>query len=168
MAKRSTTVDIERALINHFFLDKSFRFALEVEVYKEVRITKTGRGRVDFLANKGWTYTAIEVKISKADFKSKNGHNFVGHYNYYAVPEKLLDYAIENRLNDYVGIYVLGENGKLRVAVRARKIEGAVIDSDMNKKYRDFNMITACNSTIRRLYDKIKEAKQDVENSVDI
>lgn len=30
--------------------------------------------------------TCFEIKISLSDFKSKNGHNFCGNYNYYVVP----------------------------------------------------------------------------------
>lgn len=33
--------------------------------------------------------TCYEVKISKADFKSENGHNFCGERNYYAMPKAL-------------------------------------------------------------------------------
>jgi hypothetical protein len=28
----------------------------------------------------------FEIKITKSDFKSKNGHNFVGNLNYYVIP----------------------------------------------------------------------------------
>jgi hypothetical protein len=34
--------------------------------------------------------TCFEIKISTADFKSANGHNFVGNLNYYVVPVPLL------------------------------------------------------------------------------
>jgi len=37
-----------------------------------------------------WT-TCYEVKVSVADFKSKNGHNFHGNSNYYAVPIDIAD-----------------------------------------------------------------------------
>jgi len=30
-----------------------------------------------------------EIKVTKADFMSKNGHNFVGNYNYYVIPLNL-------------------------------------------------------------------------------
>lgn len=33
--------------------------------------------------------SCFEVKVTKADFKSKHGHNFVGNMNYYAVPEEI-------------------------------------------------------------------------------
>ncbi len=34
--------------------------------------------------------TCYEIKVSVADFKSKNGHNFVGNLNYYVVPSTIL------------------------------------------------------------------------------
>lgn len=39
-----------------------------------------GEGNPDILI------TCFEIKVTKADFKSANGHNFVGNLNYYVVP----------------------------------------------------------------------------------
>ena len=33
--------------------------------------------------------TCFEIKITVSDFKSKNGHNFNGNYNYYVVPKEI-------------------------------------------------------------------------------
>lgn len=33
--------------------------------------------------------TCFEMKITKSDFKSKNGHNFVGNRNYYVIPKNI-------------------------------------------------------------------------------
>ena len=33
--------------------------------------------------------SCYEIKVTKADFKSKNGHNFVGNHNFYIVPDEL-------------------------------------------------------------------------------
>ena len=41
--------------------------------------------------------TCFEIKISEADFKSKNGHNFVGNLNYYVVP-----YDLYKEINSFV------------------------------------------------------------------
>lgn len=38
--------------------------------------------------------TCFEVKITKSDFKSKHGHNFVGNHNYYVVPKELIEDVI--------------------------------------------------------------------------
>ena len=37
----------------------------------------------------GRRVTCFEIKISKEDFKSPNGHNFHGHHNYYVMPHEL-------------------------------------------------------------------------------
>lgn len=46
-----------------------------------------------------------EIKISKSDFNSKSGHNFVGDKNYYIVPTELVDYAKEKVRGDkHIGV----------------------------------------------------------------
>ena len=41
------------------------------------------------VATCGILITCVEVKVSKADFKSNHGHNFPGNCNFYAVPRDL-------------------------------------------------------------------------------
>lgn len=53
----------------------------------------------------GILMTCYEIKISKSDFKSKNGHNFVGHNNYYVVPKELVE-KIKDLVPDDIGIIV--------------------------------------------------------------
>lgn len=57
--------------------------------------------------------TCFEIKISKSDFKSKNGHNFVGNHNYYVVPSNIYSKIIELVPED-IGIIVYTENGNFR------------------------------------------------------
>ena len=33
--------------------------------------------------------TCFEIKVTKSDFKSEHGHNFIGNMNYYVVPEEI-------------------------------------------------------------------------------
>lgn len=47
----------------------------------------------------------FEIKISKSDFKSKNGHNFVGNLNYYVVPKDLYP-QIADLVPENVGVLV--------------------------------------------------------------
>lgn len=49
--------------------------------------------------------TCYEVKISKSDFKSKNGHNFYGNRNYYVVPVELYNDIIDMVPQD-IGVIV--------------------------------------------------------------
>lgn len=47
--------------------------------------------------------TCYEVKISVSDFKSKNGHNFSGNRNYYAVPIEIYE-SIKDNVPPGIGI----------------------------------------------------------------
>jgi hypothetical protein len=49
--------------------------------------------------------TCFEVKITASDFKSKNGHNFSGNKNYYAVPVEIYE-SIKDDVPPGVGIIV--------------------------------------------------------------
>ena len=64
----------------------------------------------------GMMITAFEVKISKADFKSKNGHNIdnpgspIANENYYCVPKELIG-DIEPLVPEHCGILAYTGNG---------------------------------------------------------
>lgn len=66
----------------------------------------------------GMLITAYEVKITKSDFKSKNGHNIdnpdtpIANENYYCLPKELIP-EVEDMIPDHVGILSY-QNGKLR------------------------------------------------------
>lgn len=47
--------------------------------------------------------TAYEIKVTKSDFKSKNGHNFVGNCNYYVIPNELYA-AVADLVPEDIGI----------------------------------------------------------------
>lgn len=55
-------------------------------------------------AAKGDFY-CYEVKSSVEDFHSKNGHNFLGDYNYYVMPEEVYE-QIKKEIPYQVGVYV--------------------------------------------------------------
>lgn len=56
----------------------------------------------------GMLVTCYEVKISVSDFKSKNGHNFWGNKNYYAVDSRIYE-SIKSLAPDDIGIIVYYE-----------------------------------------------------------
>lgn len=71
-------------------------------------------------------FYCYEIKSSVEDFHSKNGHNFIGDFNYYVMPEEV--YAVVSReIPHYVGVYVPdGKSGKgnwydLKCVSKARK-----------------------------------------------
>lgn len=50
-------------------------------------------------------FYCYEVKSSVDDFHSKNGHNFIGDYNYYVMPEEVFD-QIQHEIPFNVGVYI--------------------------------------------------------------
>ena len=52
-------------------------------------------------------FYCYEVKSSVEDFRSKNGHNFLGDYNYYVMPEEVFE-KVKNEIPYHVGVFVPG------------------------------------------------------------
>lgn len=50
-------------------------------------------------------FYCYEVKSSVDDFHSKNGHNFIGDFNYYVMTEDVFE-KIKNEIPYYVGVFV--------------------------------------------------------------
>lgn len=65
--------------------------------FKPVNNTVSGIEKGDFYC--------YEVKSSVEDFHSKNGHNFLGDYNYYVMPEEVFE-RVKNEIPYYVGVFV--------------------------------------------------------------
>ncbi len=130
MGKTELTKEIEKAL------------RIETAIWfgcPEVTIGWYGKQRVDFMTmDCKEIFRCYEIKISKADFKSKHGHNFVGHFNYYVVPKDLYE-SIKDEVPKEIGILLW--NGKyLSIAKRPKKKELEI----------DINILK--NSLIRSLY----------------
>lgn len=70
--------------------------------------------RVDFMRFKPMNNTVsgiekgdfycYEVKSSVADFQSKNGHNFIGDFNYYVMPREVFE-SVGAKIPYQVGVY---------------------------------------------------------------
>jgi hypothetical protein len=113
MNRRETTRKLSRSVEKHInpHDDTRIYWAREVtfDYYSRNRI------RVDYMlfrpknnTDKGireGTFYCYEVKSSVADFQSKNGHNYVGDYNYYVMPETVFE-KIKNKIPPYVGVFV--------------------------------------------------------------
>lgn len=50
-------------------------------------------------------FYCYEIKSSVEDFHSKNGHNFIGDFNYYVMPEEVFD-VVKKEIPHDVGVYV--------------------------------------------------------------
>lgn len=68
--------------------------------FKPVNNTVSGIEKGDFYC--------YEIKSSVEDFHSKNGHNFLGDYNYYVMPEEVYE-KVKNEIPYDVGVLVPGE-----------------------------------------------------------
>ena len=79
--------------------DYSTSHAVRVDFmrFKPVNNTVSGIEKGDFYC--------YEVKSSIEDFHSKNGHNFIGDYNYYVMPEDVFE-KVRNEIPYYVGVFV--------------------------------------------------------------
>jgi len=114
MIKINNTEELRKALYN--YLSKMGVYAChEVTLpYCDERFHRYGQGygRVDMLTyqknfrEKQGTFRFYELKISKSDFHSKNGHNFLGNYNYYVFPNEELFESVKCEIPDYVGCLV--------------------------------------------------------------
>lgn len=65
--------------------------------FKPINNTVSGIEKGDFYC--------YEVKSSVEDFNSKNGHNFIGDFNYYVMPEDVYE-KVKNKIPYKVGVYV--------------------------------------------------------------
>lgn len=65
--------------------------------FKPLNNTVSGIEKGDFYC--------YEIKSSVADFKSKNGHNFIGDYNYYVMPGDVFT-EVKNMIPWTVGVLV--------------------------------------------------------------
>lgn len=143
MGKTELTKEIERAVSS----ETSKWFGCP-----EVTIGWYGTQRVDFMTmDTKDIFRCYEIKISKSDFRSKHGHNFVGHFNYYVIPKEMYE-DIKDEVDKDIGVYIL--NGKHIRLVKRPKKRNLKVDIDILK-----------NSMIRSLYrDACKVAtSEDVE-----
>lgn len=67
--------------------------------FQPVKNTVSGIEKGDFYC--------YEVKSSVEDFRSKNGHNFIGDFNYYVMPESVFE-AVKHEIPYKVGVLVPG------------------------------------------------------------
>jgi len=56
-------------------------------------------------------FYCYEIKSSTEDFHSKNGHNFLGDFNYYIMPQDVYE-QVKNEIPHRVGVYVPGQKNQ--------------------------------------------------------
>lgn len=136
----------------------------------EVTIGWSGNKRVDFMTmDSKEVFRCFEIKISKEDFHSKHGHNFVGHFNYYVMPIELFE-DVKDKVPKYIGVYTWS-GSYLELVKRAKKqvVEGVDIlkNSLIRSLYRETSKIK--NSENIELMNKLKNrvVKLEKENAKD-
>jgi hypothetical protein len=118
MAKSELTLKVESALIRWLSHNRHFFFC------PEVTIGWYGKERVDFMSmDTEGTFRCYEVKVSVADFHSRNKNTFVGHLNYYVMPVE-----VYNKVSKEIprGVGVLTYNGSINVEVVPKRVEPKV------------------------------------------
>jgi len=127
MNRTKTTADLSKRLEKHIDPNNDMRIYWAKEVTFDY---STGNSiRVDYMKFKSVNNTVsgiekgdfycYEIKSSVEDFKNKNGHNFIGDYNYYVMPDDVFEKV--KRLIPY-NVGVLTPEGKgLQSAKRARR-----------------------------------------------
>lgn len=83
--------------------------------FKPVNNTVSGIEKGDFYC--------YEIKSSIEDFNSKHGHNFIGDYNYYVMPEDVYK-TVETKIHHtVVGVYVPDSYGGLKSIKKAKRVD---------------------------------------------
>lgn len=89
-----TRLYIAKEVTFYYFTSNAIR--VDYMQFKPVNNTVSGIEKGDFLC--------FEIKSSVEDFLSKNGHNFIGDYNYYVMPEDVFCLT-KDRIPYSVGVY---------------------------------------------------------------
>ena len=64
--------------------------------------------------------TAMEIKVTKDDFHSKHGHNFVGNANYYVMPKELYN-EVKSEIPEDIGVIIHEVTDKRNILRRVRE-----------------------------------------------
>lgn len=121
----------------------------------EVTIGWFGKGRVDYMTmDFKDIFRCYEIKISKSDFHSEHGHNFVGNYNYYVMPKELYQ-EVKEEIPKEIGVYGSYEyrdNIFLELLKKPRKQE-LKVEMDILKN----SMIRSLSREVTKFYNTCDE-----------
>lgn len=67
-------------------------------------------------------FYCYEIKSCVADFNSKNGHNFIGDFNYYVMPKDLYE-QVKQRIPYNVGVLIPSKCDTLESIKKAKRID---------------------------------------------
>ena len=128
MSRPDTTADLAQRLERHmdphndpriyWAKEVTFDYATDHSVrvdymrFQPVSNTVSGIEKGDFFC--------YEIKSSVEDFHSKNGHNFIGDFNYYIMPEAVFE-AVEREIPYKVGVFTPNQSDGLTSVKPARR-----------------------------------------------
>lgn len=152
-------------------LEKSLYYATKkIGVFGcfEVTIGFGGKERVDYMTydTKG-IWRCYEIKVSKADFKSKSKTTFVGNYNYYVLTSELYD-QVKDDIPPGIGVYINGNLVK-RASLKKLAVPKEVLyDSFIRSLYREvdktmFSLSGQQISTLNRELAKVKSSERKLK-----
>ena len=91
-------------------------YQIRVDYMRFVPVNNTVSG-----IEKGDFY-CYEIKSSVEDFHSKNGHNFVGDYNYYVMPIETYE-KVKDEIPYKIGVMTLDDNDVMKVIKKAKRYD---------------------------------------------
>lgn len=100
--KTSLTIQMEETLY-YYCREKGDIVVEEVTMPDSQGIVDTLSCRLD--QNQQFEWRCYELKVSKADFRSTAKLSFIGHYNYFVLPEKLY-LSVESEIPSHIGVLV--------------------------------------------------------------
>lgn len=100
--KTSLTIQMEEVLY-YYCRENGDVVVEEVTMPDEQGIVDTLSCRLN--AEKQFEWRCYELKVSKADFRSKAKLSFIGHYNYFVLPEALFE-KIREEIPSHIGVMV--------------------------------------------------------------
>ena len=137
--KLKETMAIEKALMIMTEQNRTFGCP-------EVTIGWYGNKRVDFMeTNTRGLIKCYEIKVTKSDFRSKHGHNFVGNYNYYAMTKDLYD-KVKEDIPKGIGVLVL--SGKFLIVAKK-----ATYQKINNSQSLLLNLIRSMSREVKKSFD---------------
>jgi hypothetical protein len=145
----------------------------------EVTIGWFGNERVDYITydTKG-TWRCYEIKVSKSDFYSKAKKTFVGHFNYFVLPDKELYEKVNDDIPKHIGVYIgnwcVKKPKKQELLVDEQVLKNSLIRSlarEFSKQFRSGNpnAVDVLNRQInyeRREKETYKRRHQEVYTKV--
>lgn len=163
MAKTELTVELEKQIRGATSKQGVFGCL-------EVTIGWFGLERVDYMTmdTKG-IYRCYEIKVSKSDFHSKARNTFVGHFNYYVIPQELFE-QVKDEIPKHIGVftgYCCVKNAKRQeLAIDEQILKNSMIrslcrESDKLYNLENPNYINNLKSNIARLEKEKTEWRKD-------